>query len=244
MINEQAIPQMMVSTGDALGLLLVYLYVAAVVIFARILDKRGYDDCKRKTVHILVGNIVFIWWVFDSPYIMAFLAAAPFIPLLYLVSPACRTGRFKETFLGSASKEGHDLGLMYYAISWTLLAFFLFDYRAAASVGIVAMAYGDGMGGFIGKRIGKRKFKNGKSVEGTIAVFCTTTIAVTCVLLFYQWLNTMGIHETAQLTLPFILLVAPLMGIFVALVELVTPGKWDNLIIPISSALIMVALGV
>jgi dolichol kinase len=234
----------MVSTGDALGLLLVYLYVGAVVIFARLLDRKGFDDCKRKTVHVLIGNIVFIWWVFDSPYIMAFLAAAPFIPLLYLVSPACRSNRFKRTFLGSATKEGHDLGLMYYAVSWTLLAFFLFDYRAAASVGIVSMAYGDGMGGFLGKKIGKRKFRNGKSLEGTLAVLTTTTISVLTVLMFYQWLDSMGIHETSQLALPFIIALSLFMGIYVAIVELITPGKYDNLIIPISTSLIMVVLGV
>jgi len=234
----------MVSSGDALGLLLVYLYVTAVVIFAKSVGRKGFDDYRRKTVHILVGNIVFIWWAFDSPYIMAFLAAAPFVLLLYLASPACRFERFKRTFLGSASEEGHDLGLVYYAISWTFLAFFLFDYRAAASVGIVAMAYGDGVGGLIGKRIGKRKLKNGKTVEGTIAVLIATTVATMVVLMFYQWLYSMGIHETAQLTLPFILIIAPLIGIYVAIVELVTPGKYDNLVIPISTALILAALGV
>jgi len=234
----------MVPSGDAIGLLLVYIYVASIVLFAKLLDKMGIDDCKRKTVHILIGNIVFIWWIFDSPYIMAFLAAAPFIPLLYLASPASRADRFKQTFLGSASKEGHDLGLVYYAISWTLLAFFLFDYRAAASIGIVAMAYGDGMGGFIGKRYGRRKLSNGKTLEGTLAVLMATTIATIVVLLFYQWLDSMGIHETATLSLPFILGVALLIGTYVAIVELYTPGKYDNLIIPISSALILVALGV
>lgn len=234
----------MVSSGDALGLLLVYLYVASVVLLAKLLDRMGIDDCKRKTVHIMVGNIVFIWWIFDSPYIMAFLAAAPFIPLLYLVSPASRSSRFKETFLGSATKEGHDLGLVYYAISWTILAFFFFDFRAAASVGIISMAYGDGMGGLIGKRFGRRRIWKDKTLEGSLAVFLTTTLVTFIVLVFYQWIGSMGLYESSVLSLPFIFMTAPLIGSFVALLELITPGKYDNLLIPISTALLLVALGV
>jgi len=234
----------MISAGDAIGLLLVYLYIAGVVVFAKLLDRMGVDDCKRKTVHILAGNIVFIWWMFDSRFIMAFLAAAPFIPLLYLVSPSSKSDKFKRTFLGAASKEGHDLGLVYYAISWTLIALFLFDYRVAASVGIVAMAYGDGIGGLIGKRLGKRKLRGDKTLEGTVAILISTTVITIVVLLFYQWLNGMGMYQCNVLELPIILGLAPLIGLYVALLELFTPGKFDNLLIPITTTLILIAIGV
>ncbi len=234
----------MVSPGDAVCLLLVYSYVAAVVLLARFLDSRGFDNCKRKTVHVLTGNIVFMWWIFDSQYVMALLAAAPFIPILYLASPACRAERFKKTFLGYASEEGHDLGLVYYAVSWTVLAFFLFDYRAAASVGIVAMAYGDGLGGLIGERFGRRRLGNGKTLEGTLSVFMGAAAVTTIVMLFYQWLNAQGVYGSTAIGIPYIAGIALLVGAYVALVELYTPGRYDNLIIPISSALILVALGV
>lgn len=233
----------MIGHGDLIGLALVYGYVALVIGIAMFLDRMGVENCKRKAVHILVGNIVFLWWVFDTAWIMALLAAAPFIPLLFMVSPCSSSNFFKKTFLGRASGEGHDLGLVYYAISWTLLAFFLFDHRLAASVGIVCMAFGDGMGGLVGKRYGKRRLLGNKTLEGTIAIFITTVLVVVCVMLFYQFLNTSGIFLEVEVSRTFILLTSLLLGGYVAGVELITPGKYDNMVIPISTALILVAMG-
>ena len=68
--------------ADLIGLLLVYLYVGSVVLIAirsKYLNDRGWN---RKFIHIMIGNIVFFWWIFQDKYVMAFLAAAPFIPIL------------------------------------------------------------------------------------------------------------------------------------------------------------------
>ena len=72
--------------GDALGLILVYAYVGIMVVITTkwgFLKKRSFH---RKFIHIMIGNIAIFWWVFDTNYIMALLAAAPFIPLLLLSS--------------------------------------------------------------------------------------------------------------------------------------------------------------
>ncbi|MDD1770166.1 MAG: hypothetical protein LUO79_03685, partial [Methanomassiliicoccales archaeon] len=147
----------MFGQGDVIGLLGVYAYVAAVILLASRLGFVKRAGAQRKFVHIMVGNIVLIWWVFESPYVMAFLAAAPFIPLLLLASSHSPIKKVRDSFIGKTTGESHELGLVYYAISWTLLAFFLFDDRLVASIGIVGMSYGDGIGGLIGKAIGKRR---------------------------------------------------------------------------------------
>ena len=164
----------MLSEGDIVGLILVYSYVALVIVIA-VYAKRRYPGCGyRKIVHILVGNIVFLWWVFDSRYIMAFLAAAPFILLLLLVTPRSPLRKLDNSFLKMATVQGHGLGLVYYAISWTILALLLFDNRMVASIAIVAMSYGDGVGGLIGKQYGRLKIWKDKSYVGTAAVFLGT----------------------------------------------------------------------
>jgi len=231
----------MVSEGDFIGLAGVYIYVAIIVILASKLDFIRTAKVHRKFVHIMIGNIVFIWWVFDSNYIMAFLAAAPFIPLLLLASPYSHFSKLKGSFLGKTTEESHDLGLVYYAISWTILAFFFFDLRLIASVAIVAMAYGDGMGGLIGKRFGRRKIHGPKTLEGTVAVFCATLVASIVVISFYQWLDAQGLlySELPIVGIGMVLVYALIVAAFVAVVELLTPGAFDNLVIPLGTAVLL-----
>lgn len=234
----------MFSEGDIIGLIGVYSYVALIVVLASKLKFISTAKVHRKFVHIMVGNIVFIWWVFDSNYVMALLAAAPFIILLLLASPYSHFSKLKGSFLGKTTEESHDLGLVYYAISWTILAFFFFDVRLIASVAIVAMAYGDGMGGLIGKRYGKRKIYGKKTMEGTVAVFVATLIAAIVVITFYQWLDGQGLLEINiesfgwEIGLASALIVAA----FVATVELLTPGAYDNIVIPLGTALLLMLL--
>lgn len=234
----------MPTTNDMIGLLLVYGYVSLVVLLAQYLGRKGFKSCKRKLIHILVGNIVLFWWIFDTPYVMAFLAAGPFIPLLYVVSPYSPLKRFRRTFLADTTMEGHDLGLVYYAISWTLLAYFLFDHRVAASIGIVSMAYGDGVGGLIGSIYGKRNVIGRKTIEGTIAVLITTAAVVLTIMIFYDALDQLSLFMMNSHSMTYFLTVSAVVGIYVAMVELITPGKYDNFVIPISTALIALALGV
>ncbi len=224
----------MVSTGDVIGLVLVYAYVSLVVIIATLAKRRWPEGSGfRKVIHILVGNIVFFWWVFDSNYVMSFLAAVPFIFLLLLMTPISPVHKLDNSFLKMASAEGHGYGLVFYAISWAILALVLFDDRLAASIAIVAMSYGDGVGGLIGKRYGKRKLWKDKSVIGTTAVALGTFLATLLVIGFYTYLSgSMPELNVFPFTLPQAVGLAALVGVFVAAIELFSPGEYDNLIVP------------
>ena len=236
--------------SDLIGLLLVYAYVGSVVVIAirsKFLNDRGWN---RKFIHIMIGNIVFFWWVFSDKYVMALLAAAPFIPLLMYSS--MKGAKIKEkseprsvkAALADASLNGHKFGLVYYAISWTLLAFLLFDHRLIASIAIVSMAYGDGMGGLIGRRFGKTKLLGKKTLEGSSAVFVFTALAILMVVAFYGGLAMLGWFPVHEISLTLALTIALLTGIYVSFVELVTPGEFDNLVIPLSVGLILLIAGV
>jgi phytol kinase len=220
------------------------------VLFAlrsKYLGDRGWS---RKFIHIMVGNIVFIWWMFQDKFVMAFLAAAPFIPIL--VYSAIRESQETSdgdkisirSALAAAARSGHRFGLVYYAISWTLLAFLLFDHRLPASIAIVCMAYGDGMGGLIGRRFGKRKLLGNKTLEGSSAVLVTTAIAVLAVIAFYGFLGSTGLFPMHEVPIVTALVIALLTALYVSLVELVTPGEFDNLVIPLSVGIILLLAGV
>lgn len=233
----------MVSSGDVIGLVLVYAYVSLVVVIA-ILAKRRWPGGSgfRKVIHIMVGNIVLFWWVFDSRYIMSFLAAAPFIFLLLLMTPRSPVHKLDNSFLKMASTEGHDYGLVFYAVSWTILALVLFDDRLVASIAIVAMSYGDGIGGLVGRRYGKRKLYKDKSCVGTTAVALGTFLATLAVIALYIWLSApMPELNVYQYTALEALGLASLVGVFVAAVELFSPGEYDNLIVPfLTTGLVLV----
>jgi dolichol kinase len=221
--------------------------VVLIAIRSSYLNEKGWN---RKFIHIMIGNIVLFWWIFDDKFVMAFLAAAPFIPILMYSS--LKGGSIKEkneprtlrSALADASLNGHRFGLVYYAISWTLLAFLLFDHRLIASIAIVSMAYGDGMGGLIGRRFGHRRLLGKKTLEGSSAVLVFTTLAILAVIAFYGLLSILGWIPVHDVPMTMAFMIALLTGIYVSFVELITPGEFDNLVIPLSVGLILLLAGV
>ncbi|MCC7557082.1 MAG: SEC59/DGK1/VTE5 family protein [Methanobacteriaceae archaeon] len=198
--------------NDVMGLAFVYLYVLILIIISeKVLNK--YPKFSRKFLHIMVGNVLFILPLFDTWWVMTFLAAAPFIILTYLMSP-----HSPLNLKDKISSSGHGLGLVYYAISWTILAFFFFDQPWIIAVGIAAMSYGDGVASLIGERYGKRKyniFGDEKSFEGSLTMFLVLLITLGIVLTYY----TIPIN-------PFVLMVVALVA---TIFEGITPKGLDNL---------------
>lgn len=236
-----------------MGLLLVYAYVGVMVVVTAKWTFLKQHSFHRKFIHIMIGNIALFWWVFETDWVMSLLAAAPFIPLLLLFSKYGNgegnsdqglSAGLKRSVLTTASHDGHRLGLVYYAISWAILAYFAFNDLVIASVGIVCMAYGDGMGGLIGKTFGKRKIHGNKTLEGTVAVFLFATLAIFLILNFYNLLFSTGLYGTRTIVLPLTLMLALGLGAYVSVVELYTPGEYDNLVIPLTTALIFFLTGI
>ena len=116
---------------------------------------KKYPLYGRKILHIMTGNIAFLLPIFITKEIMAFIAAAPFILLTYLMSPKSPIKSIK----GKTSAAGHGMGLVYYAISWTILAYVFFENMLVIAIGILAMSYGDGFASVIGSKFGKIRFK-------------------------------------------------------------------------------------
>lgn len=227
-----------VTEGDILGLVGVYGYVACVVALSWALRKRVRSA--RKLVHILTGGIVFFWWSFDSREIMAGLAAFPFVPLLLLATPRSPVAFLRNSPLGERSAEGHPYGLVLYAVSWTIIAYFLFDDLLAASIAIAAMSFGDGMGELVGRRYGRIRYVPGRTLEGSAAVLVASFIGIIVLIWFY--FDVIGYPFGTQPAM--IPLFAFAVASFVTLIEALTPGEVDNLVIPLVIAGFMHVMGV
>jgi phytol kinase len=224
--------------GDVLGLVGVYGYVACVVALSWALRHRVKNA--RKLVHVLTGGIIFFWWSFDTRLIMAGLAALPFVPLLLLATPKSPVVFLRRSPLGSRSSEGHEYGLVMYAISWTVIAYSLFGDLVAASIAIAAMSFGDGMGELVGKRFGRLRYMPHRTLEGSMAVFFATALSIIVINWFYFGVVGYTGGTGPELLFPFALAVAGL----VACLEAVTPGSVDNLVIPLVVAGFMHLMGV
>lgn len=205
--------------NDIVGVLFVYIYVAILLIITeKLLSK--YPEIGRKLLHIMVGNIAFILPIFETAWIMAFIAAGPFIIFTFLMSPHTPI----KSIRGKTSAAGHSMGLVYYSITWTILAYIFFDHKEIIAIGILAMSYGDGFASLIGTKFGKRKyniFGDEKTYIGSIAMFIFTFIMTIIALLYYN----ISITIYAIVALLFISFVA-------SIVEGITPKGLDNLSVP------------
>ncbi len=209
--------------NDLIPLLAVYLYVGLLVFVSERAIKN--ELLGRKFLHIMVGNIAFLLPFFESRYVMTFLAAFPFVILTFLMSPYSPTRIQSKTTL-----SGHALGLFYYSIAWTVLAFFLFERRDAISMGIVAMSYGDGFASLIGTKYGKRGFSifgATKSLEGSFAMFLASVAMFAVIQLYYA-------GKLSLVILP--------LAIIATIIEAITPKGLDNLSVSITIALLYVVL--
>ena len=210
--------------SDILGVAAVYIYVAVLILFTEKIFAKRYPVQSRKFLHIMTGNIAFILPLFETREIMAFVAAGPFILFTFLMSPYSPI----KSMRGKTSEAGHGLGLVYYAITWTILAYVFFDHREIIAMGILAMSYGDGLASLIGIKYGVRKytvFKDVKSYVGSLAMLICTFILLIIALLFYS--EPLTVRTAAYLLC---------MSGVATIIEGVTPLGLDNLSVPFVTA--------
>lgn len=230
-------------TDDYIALVLVYLIIACSLGLAMLAERRTSWD-SRKIVHIGVGTFVFVWWMFSENWIMLVFFTVPFAVLLFLAM--LKDNAVSRSKLGELSQEkGHKTGLFLYAITITIMVLFFFgDHWVAASVGIVAMTWGDGMGSVVGRRFGKHKWFKGKSMEGSLGVFLATVVMAAVVIGFYGMLASQGCYPAGAYDACIPAWAACIAaGAIAAVLEAVCPGEVDNLAIPIVVAVVMVAIG-
>ena len=222
--------------ANILLMFLCYFYILLVIFVSGRMDKSlGVSrKASRKFLHIMIGNLPFIIPFFTSN-IYPFLVAAPFIPVTLFASTYSPFKNLSRKMKGLAdiTEEGHQLGLVFYAISYTILAllFASKQYVIVLAAGILPMAYGDAIASMVGERYGKRKYGvfAEKSLEGSAAMFFASFLIFAFSLFYFS------------LILPFSFLDKLFSAVAVAsvatLVEGFTPLGFDNLTVPVFGAL-------
>lgn len=201
-----------------LALVFSFAMVFVIIGLAGIISKvaKLSEELSRKLVHIGVGN-----WIIPAMYLFKELPFLLITPLAFILINYLSL-RFK--LIKVMEQEEPSYGTVWYAVSLFLLALFGFvtSMKEVAIIGILVMAYGDGLAAVIGRKWGKRHFSvpfHRKSIEGSLALFIAAYVV--SFLSFY-----------------FILGKVDLMGSFLiafiaALVEIIPHMGGDNLLVPL-----------
>jgi phytol kinase len=126
--------------------------------------------------------------------------------------------------------------LVFYAISYTLLALFFASQPYVVAAGILPMAYGDSAGSLVGERYGRRIYNlvACKSLEGSVAMFCGSLLSLTVGMIFFSRFYSLQVSNVILATVAAVAVTT--------LAESISPRGLDNLTVPILGALTFLLL--
>jgi len=224
---------------NVLLMLLCYVYILFMILISSKMTKLWHVSPKasRKFLHAMIGNLPFIIPFFTAS-IYPVLVAAPFILVTFIASPASPFKNISAKLKGLANltEEGHHLGLVFYAISYTILALFFGSRPYVIAAGILPMAYGDSTASLIGERHGKTKYKLcvNKTLEGSLTMFLISFASLTFSLVFFSSFYPFAAADWIVPTLA--------VALVTTLAEALSPSGSDNLTVPAFGALVFLAL--
>ena len=174
------------------------------------------EELSRKIVHIGTGPVILLAWLFDIPKNIAFLSAF-FITIALGINYQFRLLPAIEDI------ERKSFGTIAYGISITILLLLFWPrYASSISIGILSMAFGDGLAGLVGRSINSPKWSvlgQTKSIAGTFTM--GSVVAITTATISY--INNLDIQ-------PIEIIVISLIATFL---EQISPWGIDNITVPI-----------
>lgn len=210
--------------NDGLALLISFGFVFAILALAEAIRRwRGYGvEFTRKVIHVGVGMWVFGTVALFQRWQMAVIPPLAFVVLNYL------SYRFNLLKAMETGGKG-SLGTVYFPIAFAALIVLFWSRPILLTASLMPMTWGDAMGAIVGRKWGKRRLGlNGRSLEGSAAVFLFSlaTVALTLIIL--------GPMNAVQA-----LGIGALVAAAATIVELVSPWGLDNLTVPAASALVL-----
>ena len=160
-------------------------WLAAISLLAFTLKRYTTNsEIVRKVVHIGTGNVILLAWWLHIPASVGIIAAI-LASLVTLVS-------YKFPILPGINSVGRQsLGTFFYAISIGLLIAWFFTVKQPqyAVLGVLVMAWGDGLAALVGQRFGKHPYTiwgMKKSWEGSLTMALVSYIVSSLIFLGVQ----------------------------------------------------------
>ena len=201
-----------------IAIIIIALWIVTILIIA-FLCKRYFpnkEELSRKIIHIGTGPVILLAWLFNIPKNIAFLSA-------FFITIALGLNYQFRLLPGIEDIERKSFGTVAYGISITLLLLLFWpQYALSISIGILSMAFGDGLAGLIGRSINSPKWSvlgQTKSIAGT----CTMSSVVAITTATISFINNLDITATE-------IIVISLIATFL---EQISPWGIDNITVPI-----------
>ena len=190
-----------------------------IILLIAFLCKRYFpkkEELSRKIIHIGTGPVILLAWLFDIPKNIAFLSA-------FSITIALGINYQFRLLPAIEDIERKSFGTIAYGISITLLLLIFWPkYASSISIGVLSMAFGDGLAGLIGRSIISPKWSilgQSKSIAGTLTM--GTVVAMTTATI--SLINNLDIQ-------PIEIIVISLIATFL---EQISPWGIDNITVPI-----------
>ncbi|MDJ0798934.1 MAG: SEC59/DGK1/VTE5 family protein [Calothrix sp. MO_167.B12] len=176
----QSIPLLWLQIGSVAVWLSLILLVAWVV--SHFADANS--EIIRKIVHIGSGHVILLAWWLDIPASLGITAAI-------LASAVTLLSYWLPILPGINSVGRQSLGTFFYAVSIGILiaCFWYLQQPQYAALGIMVMAWGDGLAALIGQRFGQHKYKvlgAEKSWEGSLTMCLVSLMIILLILIGVQ----------------------------------------------------------
>ena len=201
-----------------IAIFVIGLWIITILVIAG-LSKKYFpqkEELSRKIIHIGTGPVILIAWLFDIPKNIAFFSAF-FITLALGIN-------YKFRLLPAIEDiERKSLGTIGYGMSITLLLLLFWPrYTSSISIGVLSMAFGDGLAGLIGRSINSPKWSvlgQTKSIAGTFTMSSVVAITTTTI----SSINNLNIQPIEIIVISLIATV----------LEQISPWGIDNITVPI-----------
>jgi len=200
---------------DVIGLILSFAFVFLMIFIATLIQKlfKLSNEFSRKIIHIAVGHWIFIALYYFEDWYIAIIGPIAFILINFL--------SYKFTIFKAMELEKKNPGTIYYPISLavcTLLAYSKQPILILPYLGIMAMAWGDGMAAVIGKKFPIKIIRPGKSIGGSSTFFIFTLVASIIYLLV----------EASHLSMNTIIIYGLATALIGSVIELFSPRNLDK----------------
>ncbi len=187
----------------SLQIAIVVLWIGLLLLVASLLNRfgSGNPEVIRKVVHIGTGNVIlFAWWL----HIPAIVGVGASI----LASIVTFLSYYLPLLPGINSVGRKSLCTFFYALSIGVLDawFWTINKPQYAALGILVMAWGDGLAALVGQKFGKHPYKiweNQKSWEGSGTMALVSFIVANLIFLSIQgnnwqtWLVSLAVASVA-----------------------------------------------
>lgn len=239
--------------SDTLLLLLTicYIFLTTLAPICLKLKNKISGYVARKLVHSFTGLSVFVVAYLHNPFLAIYMSFGIAFLMLF-ARPTSNIYLLKVLYNTISEDNEKDVGYLQgpfaYAIAITISLLIIQiaptrSYFAIAS--LITMIFADTAASIIGKKYGRIKiktyFNTKRTLEGSLTYFLVGLVAC---LFVYTFVGHVVTGTTKVLSLNSIVYLSFITSFISTVLELFSPGKWDDLITPIGTTISLILLNI